>query len=108
MNKKDIHSLCIILASWEFRQGGSQSEAAALSGCISELRETFDITDEQLSAYRALEICRHVGDDSDELFDAVCDMIDDDYQGLLDAIDDARGFHIVKELAAKMDTGFKL
>jgi hypothetical protein len=108
MNKKDIDQLCTILVSWEFRQGGSQSEAAALSGCIRELRSTFGITDENLSAYRALEICSHVGDDSDELFDAVCDMIDEDYQGLLDVIDDAKDFHVVKELAAKRDTGFKL
>jgi hypothetical protein len=98
MNKKDIDKLCTIIVEWEFREGGSSSEAAARANCAARLREEFGITDDHLSVYRALEICRRTDDDSDELFDFVCDMVDDDYQGLLDAIDAAGDFQGVLSL----------
>lgn len=98
MNKKDIAALAEMLVRWEFRQGGSSSEAATLTRCIEELREAFHITDEQLSVDRAFMICRLAGDESDEFFDAVCDLVDADYQGLVDKIDEDGGFDVVKTL----------
>jgi hypothetical protein len=65
---------------------------------MEELRMSFNITEEDLSVYRTIEICKRAGDESDEFFDAVSDIVDDDYKGLLNAIDDANSFQVVRQL----------
>lgn len=99
MNKKDVAKLCRLIVDWEFQDGGTSSEAVGRNSCIRQLRDEFNISNDDLSFYRVLQICEKVGDDSDDLFDAVCDLVDDDYEGLLDAIDDAGSFEVVKTLA---------
>jgi hypothetical protein len=108
MNKKEMHALCSLIAEWEFRDGGSSSGAVERSSCIEELRSTLNISDDDLSFYRAWKICEKAGDQSDEFLDLVNDMVDADYRGLLDAIDDAKGFHVVKELVETKVSSLKI
>lgn len=54
-----------------------------------------DCSSFRLSVYRALEICKRVGDDTDASMSF--DMVEEDYRALLDAIDEAKGFHIIRQ-----------
>lgn len=97
MNKNDMNKLCILVVEWEFGSG-TASEAIGRAACISDLRREFSITAEDLSSYRASEICRKIGEESEEFFDAVCDLVDENFEGLMDAIDDAKSFDVVRAM----------
>lgn len=98
MNRKDRENMCALIARWTWIQGGSSSEASGRNLCIQDLRETFAITDEELTFSWCWELYKlynaHVGAaDSDDFIDALVDLTE------------AEGMRHVADLVDKL--GFK-
>ena len=80
MNKRERAELLNQIAQWEWKQGGSSSEAAATNDCIRSLCQIFKLSDEDLLFDRVWEmgkaICERNGEEiSDEWFDALDDLV---------------------------------
>ena len=87
MNKKEKASICALIATWEFQQGGSASEAATRCSCAMEIKTIFNVTESDLASDRCWEIAKLVSNTSDEFMDRLSDAIDLDYEAVLDALD---------------------
>ncbi|PZU23947.1 MAG: hypothetical protein DI589_06730 [Shinella sp.] len=101
MNKRERAELINQIAQWEWKQGGSSSEAAAVTDCIASLCQIFELSDDDLLFDRVWEmgraVCLRNGEEmSEEWFDALNDLVDE--YGLKEAInlleeDGWGGFH---------------
>lgn len=101
MNKREKAELISLIAQWEWYQGGSTSEAAAMNNCIAALRSIFNLTDDDLHFERVWEMGKAVSDRnggsmSEEWFDAFFDFVEKHgYQEAIDMLesDGWGGFH---------------
>lgn len=82
-----------MVAGWEWRRGGSASEASARYACAKEVIETLGLSDEDLEFSRAWQISTHARfTDDDALFDAFTDMLKvEGYSAVVDLIE-TKGF----------------
>lgn len=93
MNKKEKEALLWQIAEWEWQQGGSSSEAAATSDCVSALRNIFSISDEELLPYQLVIlgqlVCERAGaEHSDEWSDTLDDLAEEEgYSAIIDMVD---------------------
>ncbi len=90
MNKKDRANLCILVAQWEWQQGGSTGEAVGRSNCASAVIRTFNLTEDELRPERAWEIYSLCCPDwsSDELYQYIDDLIENEgHEHVIDIID---------------------
>jgi hypothetical protein len=101
MNKKERAELLNQIAQWEWQQGGSSSEAAAVTSCIEALCRIFNITSDDLLFDRTWEmgrtVCLRNGEEmTEEWFDALNDVVDEQgYQQTIDLLEEDGwgGFH---------------
>lgn len=89
MNKRERETACAMVAAWEWTQGGSSSEAAALSRCAREVISGLQLPADDMRFARAWEIYRLASRDTedDALFDAIVDRAEADYDGLIELIE---------------------
>lgn len=94
MNKKERAELLNQIAQWEWKQGGSSSEAAATNDCIRSLRQIFKLSDDDLLFDRVWEmgraICSRNGEEmSEEWFDALDTIVEErGYQRTIDLLEE--------------------
>ena len=108
MNKKERRAIADLIAYWEWTQGGgtSVSEAMGIAGCAAALRETVQISDDDLLFARTWQIIVHMDaiDDVD-----ICDALDDlveakGYNAVVDIIEE-KGFGGLREVLDAMVSG---
>ena len=99
MKASEKSRLTSLIAEWEWSQDVSGSSARARHDCAQELISTFNLTDDDLSVSRAMQLAKMAGysldageNDGTSDYDVVCDFFSDyiddhGYKALCDLIE---------------------
>lgn len=88
MNKRDRENMAALIASWEWSQARTTSEAAAYGQCARTLIDIFEIAPEDLSFHRAWKLYKLTkAEDDDAYFDSLSDAIDASYSAVIDMVE---------------------